>query len=91
MVKSNIEFLEQKLERCRNTNIDEIDINEVEDVANIFIDSNKSSVERILDFLFSVKNPYVFKVNGKIVKIEFSNSNIYATNCVTNVFKNIYK
>lgn len=91
MVKSNIELLEQKLERCRNTNIEDVDINEIEDVADIFIDTQKSSVERILDFLFSVKNPYVFKVKDKIVKIEFSKNNVYAKNCVTNVFKNIYK
>lgn len=88
---TNIELLENKLEICKNKNIDEIDISEVEDISNINIDTKKSSVERILDFLNEVKNPYIFKVKNKIVKIEFSNNNVYATNCVTNVFKDIYK
>lgn len=84
-------LLEQKLNECENTNIDEIDRNAVEDISSIKIDTKKSSVERILDFLLSYDNPYVFKIGDNLVKIQFSNKNIYADNCITNVYKHIYK
>lgn len=38
------------------------------------------------------KNPYIFKVNGKLVRIRFSeNSKLTAEDCLTNVLKNLYK
>lgn len=87
----NIEYLKNKLAKCQNVNIDEVDIEEVDDISNIQIDTNKSSQERILDFISKSKNPYLFRVGENLVKIEFSTNNIYASNCVTNVFKHIYK
>ena len=83
--------MELKLKRGSNINLDDVSISEVEDIDNIVIDSNKSSVERILDFLLKQKNPYLFKVGGVIVKVDFSNNNVSADNCITEVFKDIYK
>ena len=38
------------------------------------------------------KNPYIFKVNGKLVRIRFSeNSTLTADDCLTNVLKNLYR
>ena len=38
------------------------------------------------------KNPYIFKVKGKLVRIRFSkNSNLTADDCLTNVLKNLYR
>lgn len=91
MSKMDIEKLEQKLERCKNICIDEVDKNEIEDISKININKRKSSKDRILDFLNSVSNPYIFKVNGKLVKIEFSNNTRTAESCITNVIKNIYE
>ena len=87
----DIEKLEQKLERCKNICIDEVDKNEIEDISKININKRKSSKDRILDFLNSVSNPYIFKVNGKLVKIEFSNNTRTAESCITNVIKSIYE
>lgn len=91
MSKIDIEKLEQKLERCKNICIDEVDKNEIEDISKININKRKSSKDRILDFLNSVSNPYIFKVNGKLVKIEFSNNTRTAESCITNVIKSIYE
>ncbi len=91
MSKIEIEKLEQKLERCKNICIDEVDKNEIEDISKININKRKSSKDRILDFLNSVSNPYIFKVNGKLVKIEFSNNTRTAESCITNVIKSIYE
>ena len=91
MDNENIIFLEQKLKKYKDYELDQIDKNDVPDISTIKIDSKKSSVNRILDFLSSYENPYVFKVGDNLVKIGFLNNNVYADNCVTNVFKNIYK
>jgi len=42
--------------------------------------------------LTKVKNLYIFKVNGKLVRIRFlENMNLTAEDCLTNVLKNLYK
>ena len=91
MNKIDIEKLEQKLEKCKNISIDEVNANDIEDISNININKRKSSKDRILDFLRSASNPYIFKVNGKLVKIEFSNNTRTAESCITNVIKSIYE
>lgn len=37
------------------------------------------------------KNPYIFKVNGKLVRIRFSETDKTAEDCLTNVLKNLYR
>jgi len=45
-----------------------------------------------LDFLTKVKNPYIFKVNGKLVRIRFSeNTELTVEDCLTIVLKNLYR
>ena len=48
--------------------LEDINPDEVDELSSIKIDRRKTSNERILDFLTQVKNPYVFKVNGKLVR-----------------------
>ncbi len=63
----------------------------LDEISSIKIERKKSSNERILDFIVKVKNPYIFKVNGKLVRISFSNTDKTAEDCLTNVLKNLYK
>ena len=37
------------------------------------------------------KNPYIFKVNGKLVRIRFSDTDKTAEECLTNVLNNLYR
>ena len=61
-------------------------------IEDIKISRKKCREERILDFLTKVKNPYMFKVNGKLVRIRFSeNTDLTADDCLTNVLKNLYR
>lgn len=87
----NISLLEEKLERCRNMSLDDVTVDDVDEISDIKIDKRKSSNERILDFLNKVKNPYIFKVNGKLVRIRFSNTEKTADDCLTDVLKNLYR
>lgn len=92
MNKYSIEELAEKLERCRNLNLDDVKLEDVDNIEDIKISRKKCREERILDFIVATKNPYIFKVNGKLVRIRFSeNSNLTAEDCLTNVLKNLYR
>jgi len=75
MYKYNIEELAEKLERCRNVNLYDVNLEDVDEITDIKIDRRKSSNERILEFLMKTKNSYIFKANGKLVRIRFSENN----------------
>ena len=69
--KYNIKELEEKINRYKNIKLEDISLDDVDEISSIKIDRRKSSNERVLDFLKQVKNPYVFKVNGKLVRMNF--------------------
>ncbi len=92
MYKYNIKELAEKLEKCRNVNLDDVKLEDVDEITDIKIDRRKPSDERILEFLMKTKNPYIFKVKGKLVRIRFSeNSNLTAEDCLTKVLENLYR
>ena len=92
MKKNNIEELAKKLEYCRNVNLEDVKLEDVDEMTSIKIDRRKPSEERILDFLTKVKNPYIFKVNSKLVRIRFSEkTNLTANDCLISVLKNLYR
>ena len=89
--KYNVKELEEKLERCRNVNLDDVKLEDVDEITDIKINRRKPSNERILDFITKARNPYIFKVNGKLVRIRFSDTDKTADECLTNVLKNLYR
>ena len=92
MNKYNIEELKEKLDRCKNMKLEDVTLDEVDEINSIKIDRRKPSNERILDFLTKVKNPYIFKANGKLVRIRFSeNTELTADDCLTRVLENLYR
>ena len=91
MSKYNLQEIEEKLERCRNINLEDVTLDDVNEVSSIKIDRRKPSSERILEFITKVKNPYIFKVKGKVVRISFTDTDKTAEDCLTNVLKNLYK
>lgn len=92
MKKYDYKELKEKLEICKNVKLEDITLNDVDDIKDIKIDRRKSCGERILDFISKTKNPYIFKVNGKLVRIIFSEtSNLTADDCLTQCLKNLYR
>lgn len=89
--KYNIKELEEKINRCKNIKLEDISPDEVDEISSIKIDRRKLSNERILDFLTQVKNPYVFKVNGRLVRFSFSENEPTADECLTRVLENLYR
>lgn len=86
-----LQKIKEKLMKAEKISFDRINLNEVKDLDNIKISKKKSSRDRILDFLNTVDNPYVFKIDKVLVKIEFSDNGKTAEDCITNVIKSIYK
>ena len=87
----NTEKIVSKIEKYKDLDLSEINPDDIPDINEIKIDKRKSSKDRMLDFLNSVENPYVFKINGKLVQIKFSDTNKTAEDCLTNVLKNLYR
>ena len=91
MKNYNIKELQDKLERCRNVSLDEASIDDVDELSSVKINTKLNQVHRIIDFISKTKNPYVFKVNGKLVRMVFSENGPTADDCLTRVLKNLYR
>ena len=91
MKKYNIKELEEKLKICKDIDLSEVNIDEVDDLNEIRISRKKSKEERIIDFINKTKNPYIFKVNGRLVKLEFTDNGKKAEDVIINVIKSIYR
>lgn len=63
----------------------------MDEISDIKISRKKSKEEKILDFISKIKNPYIFKVNGKLFKLEFTDNRTNAEDAITNVIKSLYK
>ncbi len=87
----NIKEIREKLEKCKNICLNEVNPDDVDELSSIKINTRMNPVNRIIDFISKTKNPYIFKVNGKLVKIEFSKNDKIAEESLTNVIKSIYK
>ena len=91
MKKYNIKELEEKLKISKDIDLSKINIDEVDDLNEIRISRRKFKEERIIDFINKTNNPYVFKVNCRLVKLEFTNNGRKAEDAITSVIKSIYK
>ena len=80
-----------KVKKCKNMSLNEVKLEEVDEITDIKINRNKPSNERVIDFIDKVKNPYIFKMNGRLIQIAFADTERSAEDCLTNVIKNLYK
>lgn len=91
MKKHNIKKLEEKLKNCKDIYLSEISMDYVDELSEIKIIRKKFKEEKILDFISKTKNSYIFKVNGKLVKLEFADNVKDGEDAITNILKSIYK
>ena len=91
MKKYDIERIIEKVEKYKDMNLNDGNPDDIPDINEIKIDRRKPKEERILDFLSQVENPYVFKVNGRLVQIGFTDNGKTAEDCLTNVLKDLYR
>ena len=91
MKNYNIKELQDKLERCRNLSLDEVSIDDVDKLSSVKINTRLNQVDRIIDFISKTKNPYIFKINGRLVRMRFSENGPTADECLTNMLENLYR
>ena len=91
MEKYNIKELEEKIKRCKYIKVNETNIDYVDELNGIKISRKRSKEERIIDFISKTNNPYIFKVNGRLVKLELTNNGRKAEDAIISVIKSIYK
>jgi len=91
MKKYDIERIIEKVEKYKDMDLNEVNPDDIPAIKDIKIDKRKLKEERMLDFLSQVENPYVFKINGKLVQIGFTDNVKTAEDCLTNVLKNLYR
>lgn len=59
----------------KNADLKECNIDDLVDIRDVKVDNNKSQIEKLMDFIDKIKNPYMFKVGDTIVKVKFSENN----------------
>lgn len=91
MEKYNVKELEEKIKRCKYIEVNEVNKDDVDELSDIKISRKKSKEEKVLDFISKTKNPYIFNVNGKLVKLEFTDNGANAEDAITNIMKSLYK
>jgi len=62
----------QEINIMKNMDMNQINPDLME-LTEIQIDESLPKQERILDFIKKIRNPYCFKCNGVMIKLEFSN------------------
>ena len=87
----DVNDLRIKLREKYRLSFDDVKLEDLEEISEIKFSKKSNSNEKLLDFIKSSFNPYMFKCNGKKVKIEFSNTEKRAEECLTSVIKKIYK
>ncbi len=91
MNKYNIKELEEKINKSKKVEIEDVSVDDIDKISEIKISKNKSGNERILDYIKKVSNPYLLNINGRVVKIEFSSNGKSAEECISNVLSKVYK
>lgn len=85
------DYLKEKLIKCKGVSFDEVNIDELDDITKINFSKKSNSNEKIIDFIKSAKNPYMFKCNGRKIKIAFLNNDEIAENKLKDTVNKIYK
>lgn len=80
--------IKTKMQLGKNSNIRFAQEKDIDELKNITINTNKTKLERIIEFLQIVKNPYMFMIDGIKVKFEFTKDGPNIDDCMENLIKN---
>ena len=61
----------EELQKMREKSMREVDQEELVDLKQIKIDRSLPVPERVVDYIRQIRNPYLFKVDNVIVKLNF--------------------
>ena len=74
--------LQAQLDHLRSEDIRTIDPNNICEISDIKIDRSLPVKERMKSLLMQTENPYVYKMNGMVIKVSFSESGKTLQSCM---------
>ena len=77
------------LSEMRNIDIQYIDPDTIPDIRDIHIDTDKPLLERALDYISQIKNPYCIRCGKIIVKIEYAETETTIEDCMEGYFRSL--
>lgn len=72
-----------QLSECRNMDIRKCDPETLVDLRDIEIDSALPVFDRVSSFLHQIRNPYLFKVDDTVVKVQYGTGKCLSDALVT--------
>ena len=69
--QADLRALSDELVRLRNVDVRNVDPTDLVDVQNIKINMQLPLLERTIDYIKQVRNPYCYKINGVVIKANF--------------------
>ncbi len=80
--------METKLQIGKNSDIRYVQGKDLDNLEDIKIDSNQPKLNRIMNYIKNTKNPYMFVVEGKKVRFEFTKNGPDINECFKNILEN---
>ena len=77
------------LKSMRNIDFIHIDPETIPDIRDINIDKDKPLLERTLDYINQIKNPYFIRCGKILVKIEYSETETTIEDCMEGYFRSL--
>lgn len=78
----------EELEKMANVDVRTVDPADVTDIDDVVIDMELPKAERVKSYLRQMKNPYIMKTNGVIVKMSFAKgSGKTLTDCLNSILE----
>lgn len=77
------------LEDMRSVDICKVDPDTLVDIRDVKIRTDLPKVERILDFIRQIKNPYCFKCGSLIIKSTFTEDGVTLEDRLKNYFSSL--
>ena len=71
--REELKELLAELHRLKQTDIRCVDPDSLVDITEVQIRTDLSQMERLIDYLKQVKNPYCYKIGNTVVKVKFLN------------------
>lgn len=69
--REDLEELIKELKVLRKIDIHTVDINDLVDINSVTIHTELPVLERTIDYIKQIKNPYCYKMNDIVIKVSF--------------------
>jgi len=70
--REELKELQKELLRLKETDIRDVDPDTLVDISEVTIRTDLNKIERLIDYLKQIKNPYCYKIHGVVVKVSFA-------------------